>query len=738
MSPPKTNRPSKAALSRIFRGFQSEAEPHVMKIIWTSGNSQTNGVSELHKVNQKIEAWNKEHNIWAADGTFDIDDFISINRAIELAIKENDPKAFDIAKTRMDNIIELRKYPRRWQLRKKDFLKAAKVYDSEKEYFYIPLSHDGASTHTRGKSRPKGDKRPGTPTPISKTKGKQKVIGSYQSEEEPSSDDELAASTSPSKIKSRQEVKGKEKSKNPQGDGERSSGDDLSTPTHSKTKSRQEVKGKEKRTNPQSDEERSSDDERGDGNHTDNERTGDEHSDDESTQNESIDNEGSDDERSDSERSDSERSDSERSDDESSDSERSDDESSNQESPDDEGSNDLATLRRRTGKAFGISLDTGEPVAWYGQGAKGVRLLVNLTAPNGARTGRIVSGRGYNFDKKALPHIPTASKLRERDGDTQVPMTRATQHTRGSLRYGEDDIKKVGLVYWPVETEWEHDPTAPLRPVKKAWFVHTVMAVMFRGSNEWTYEFRVHLRAAFRGSDNNIDKMIYTQARLQEQKYQRGIGNPCKIPEAPTTNPHWRNTNAKGGALYLHPRVNNGERAQKGEGKKSKRTEEDEEDEEEGEEEEEEEEDRRRSKSRSTDRRSKSRQVGEEEEEEEEDRRRSKSRSKSKSRRDEEEGQDHHRGKRKSKDRDHRSRSRQIEEEEQQRQRRGNKKSKSRREEEDQHRRRGKSKSQSRSVSFTPSVFSGSDTASTAPSSRLRHIGQEFQASILYAIKPFD
>ncbi|OJD23635.1 hypothetical protein ACJ73_05013 [Blastomyces percursus] len=197
MSPPKTNRPSKAAQSRILQGFQSEAEPHVMKIIWTSGDSQTNAVSELHKVNQKIEAWNKEHNFWAADGTFDIDDFISINRTIELAIKENDPKAFDTAKTRMDNIIELRIYPRRWQLRKKDFLKAAKVYDSESEYFYTPLSHDGASTHARGKSRPKGDKRPGTPTTTSKTKGKQKVIGSYKSEEEPSSDDELAASTPP-------------------------------------------------------------------------------------------------------------------------------------------------------------------------------------------------------------------------------------------------------------------------------------------------------------------------------------------------------------------------------------------------------------------------------------------------------------------------------------------------------------------------------------------------------------
>ncbi|OJD22121.1 hypothetical protein ACJ73_06536 [Blastomyces percursus] len=128
----------KAAQSRILRGFQSEAEPHVMKIIWARGDSQANAVSQLHKVNQKIEAWNREHNLWIADGTFDIEDFIAINRAIELAIKGYDPKAFDIARTRMDNVIGLRKYPRQWQLRKKDFLKAAKVYESEKDHFHNP------------------------------------------------------------------------------------------------------------------------------------------------------------------------------------------------------------------------------------------------------------------------------------------------------------------------------------------------------------------------------------------------------------------------------------------------------------------------------------------------------------------------------------------------------------------------------------------------------------------------
>ncbi|OJD11904.1 hypothetical protein AJ78_07410, partial [Emergomyces pasteurianus Ep9510] len=95
----------------MFRNFQTQAQPHIMNIIWTMGDSQANAVAELHKINKKIETWNDQHGIWGPEGTFDIDDFIGINRAIEISIKSNDPKAFEIARDRMNNIIELRKYP---------------------------------------------------------------------------------------------------------------------------------------------------------------------------------------------------------------------------------------------------------------------------------------------------------------------------------------------------------------------------------------------------------------------------------------------------------------------------------------------------------------------------------------------------------------------------------------------------------------------------------------------------
>ncbi|EEP83057.1 predicted protein [Uncinocarpus reesii 1704] len=211
-------------------------------------------------------------------------------------------------------------------------------------------------------------------------------------------------------------------------------------------------------------------------------------------------------------------------------------------------------LRREAERAYGVSFQDGTVTGWRGRG-NGYTVCVMYKC-NGIATGRLERAGGRDFVMDARSHIATNSRGDLRDNNTNVPVTRRNQGRVGRRVWTGKRVKKYGLIYWKVDDAWVQDPTAPLRPAQKAWYPETYLSILW-DDGCWTKESRANCRNIFNtASDYQADMILYTIARQQEAKYQTALtGREVQIPEAPTSNPHWRNANARGGAHYTIPRA---------------------------------------------------------------------------------------------------------------------------------------------------------------------------------------
>ncbi|PGG94939.1 hypothetical protein AJ80_10082, partial [Polytolypa hystricis UAMH7299] len=215
--------------------------------------------------------------------------------------------------------------------------------------------------------------------------------------------------------------------------------------------------------------------------------------------------------------------------------------------------NGLASIRRATEDAFGTSLRRGKVAYWRGQGS-GYAVLVEYGRGSN-KMGRVEPSGGRVFPKVKENHIDTTSRGNIRSGPIHVPVTPRNAGRRGSRKYTEGGIKDYGLVYYRVDDEWKHNPVGPLQPAAGAWYPETYISLQWN-DDVWTCEPRYCFRLIFDGTSLEADRLLYTLARIQYQKYEGArTGIVPSLPLNPTSNPHWRNTQANGGAHYRVPRA---------------------------------------------------------------------------------------------------------------------------------------------------------------------------------------